>query len=416
MKTPKVSAIVSTYKSEQFISGLLDDLLNQTIGDELEIIVIDSGSPENEGEIVKAYQQKHSNIVYVRTERETVYAAWNRGIELARGTYLTNANTDDRRKSDMYEILSDYLDEHPEYDLVYSDCLITKEPNETFERNSANGMYKFMEHNRQLLLDGMCYVGPMPMWRKNVHEKVGLFDPNFVTSGDLEFWVRLSEVFNLKKFNQMLGLYMKREDSIEHSNLEAKALENKIISYKYAPSRATITKSWEFKKIKQRLESIQKATQLQQHNLFDQCIDLCNQLLEETPNEVDLMYLKATSYFRKQQFAAAVKLFEDILILDADHSPTLNNLAVIYWAEGDKKKAIQLMTRCCETDEKNLNARLNLADMYQKTGKPEKAMLWYKSVLEINPLHKQAIQSLKEYFKKRDSVQYQYYLDLEARI
>ena len=75
-----VSAIISTYKSESFIRGRLEDLESQTITDQLEIIVVDSNSPENEKAIVQEFQQKHSNIKYIRTkERETIYTAWNRG-------------------------------------------------------------------------------------------------------------------------------------------------------------------------------------------------------------------------------------------------------------------------------------------------------------------------------------------------
>ncbi|MEA5523360.1 glycosyltransferase, partial [Limnoraphis robusta] len=230
---PKVSAIVSTYNAERFIKGLLDDLLQQTIVRQLEIIVIDSGSTQNEGAIVKEYQAKHSNIKYLRTERETVYKAWNRGIEMATGEYITNANTDDRHRADAYEVMAKELDKSPDIALVYSNVAITIMPNETFECNSATGLYLFDEHDRNLLLSGFCYIGPMPMWRKSIHEKVGLFDPNYKTSGDFEFWIRASEVFNFKKINQILGLYQHRSDSIEQSSNEEKRVENQALLFKH---------------------------------------------------------------------------------------------------------------------------------------------------------------------------------------
>lgn len=58
LETPqmKVSAIISTYNSEKFIKGCLEDLINQTLykKGELEIVVIDSASKQNEKEIIKA--------------------------------------------------------------------------------------------------------------------------------------------------------------------------------------------------------------------------------------------------------------------------------------------------------------------------------------------------------------------------
>ena len=119
----KVSAIVSTYNSEKLIRGCLEDLLSQTLykKGQLEIVVIDSNSQQNEGAIVKEYQQKNHDIKYIRTEqRETVYAAWNRGIAAAQGEYITNANTDDAHRKDALELLARALDAYPEADLAYA--------------------------------------------------------------------------------------------------------------------------------------------------------------------------------------------------------------------------------------------------------------------------------------------------------
>ena len=96
-----ISAIVSTYNSERFIRGCLEDLEAQTIADSVEIIFVNSGSEQNEEVIVKEFQQEYSNIKYIKTdERETVYSAWNRGIKASTGKYITNANTDDRHRKD----------------------------------------------------------------------------------------------------------------------------------------------------------------------------------------------------------------------------------------------------------------------------------------------------------------------------
>ena len=109
-----VSAIVSTYDASRFIDGCLADLEAQTIAEHLEIIVVDSGSPGDEGRIVAEFQRRFDNIVYLRTERESLYDAWNRGIHAARGLYITNANTDDRHRADALERLARSLDERPD--------------------------------------------------------------------------------------------------------------------------------------------------------------------------------------------------------------------------------------------------------------------------------------------------------------
>ena len=107
---PVVSAIVSVYNAEKYLKGCLEDLLSQSIAHRVEIIIVDSGSQENESSIAHRFQERYDNIQYIRTEkRETVYAAWNRGIKAARGKYITNANADDRQRSDAFEIMAQTL-------------------------------------------------------------------------------------------------------------------------------------------------------------------------------------------------------------------------------------------------------------------------------------------------------------------
>ena len=123
-----VSVIVSTYNAERFLRGKLEDLEAQSIADDLEIIVIDSGSQQDERSIVEQFQGRYQNIRYLRTEqRETVYQAWNRGIRQATGEFVTNANTDDRMRHDGIETLVRALREHPECVLAYPDFRITRQ-------------------------------------------------------------------------------------------------------------------------------------------------------------------------------------------------------------------------------------------------------------------------------------------------
>ncbi|MBZ0265955.1 glycosyltransferase, partial [bacterium] len=65
----KVAAIVSVYASERFMEGLLQDLTSQTLyaRGELEIILVDSNSPENEWKILEEFAKNHQHIRAIRT-------------------------------------------------------------------------------------------------------------------------------------------------------------------------------------------------------------------------------------------------------------------------------------------------------------------------------------------------------------
>ncbi|MDX1762804.1 MAG: glycosyltransferase, partial [bacterium] len=237
-----VSAIVSTVNSERFLRGCLEDLENQTLADRLEIIVVNSASDENEEAIVREFEKRYSNIVYVRTEeRETVYGAWNRGIQVARGRYVTNANTDDRHRRDAFEVMVKILEALPEVALVYGDLLITERENESFENCTPVGRFEWLNWNRKDLLDQGCFMGPQPMWRRSVHDEYGYFDDTFVTSGDYEFWLRISQTHAFLHIPALLGLYLRSPQSVEHRNRDRQREENEKIIQLYREAEASGT-------------------------------------------------------------------------------------------------------------------------------------------------------------------------------
>ncbi len=214
---PLLTAIVSTYKSERFIRGCLRNLLAQTIANRLEIIVIDSGSPENERAIVEEFQSLHPRIRYVRTERETIYAAWNRAVQLATAPYLTSANADDRHRPEALERLVAQLEAHPDHALAYADCAVCENVHPDFGFPELRGYYRWPDFDPVLLFRG-CYVGPQPVWRRTLHTRHGLFDPSYRSAGDYEFWLRIAPSERFLHIPEVLGLHWYAESSLGHQN------------------------------------------------------------------------------------------------------------------------------------------------------------------------------------------------------
>ena len=234
-KTPYlISAIISTFNAERFIADCIEDIEAQTLADRTEIIVIDSSSNQKEGDIISDYQKKYENIRYLRTaDRETVYAAWNRGIEIARGKYITSANTDDRHRKDAFEKMAALLDERPDIALVYADVLKTETENQTYGHSNPNDRISWFDWNRAHLIQRGCFIGPQPMWRRDVHAVFGGFDETLVSSGDYEFWLRISQLFNFYRIREPLGLYLERADSVEHAHADLKSTEDLNIQAEY---------------------------------------------------------------------------------------------------------------------------------------------------------------------------------------
>ncbi len=239
----KVSAIVSTYNSEEFMRGCLRDLVEQTLYQqgELEIIIIDSNSRQNEREIVEEFQSNYPNISYERTlETEPLYTAWNRAIAKANGNYITNANTDDRHRFDMLAVMADYLDTHTEIGLVYADQLISTVANDTFATTQAERKWNWPTYTYEQMQRGCC-VGSQPMWRKSLHDKHGYFREDFHCCGDYEFWLRLGDRgVQMALIPEILGLYYFNPQGLEHSAPGRAGRECDIICDEYNISRVYV--------------------------------------------------------------------------------------------------------------------------------------------------------------------------------
>lgn len=206
----KVSAIVSAYYAEPFLRGRLDNLLSQTLIPEI-VAVCHEGSPEQT--ILSEYT--HPNVRQVLFPEDAripnVYEAWNAGIVAAQGEYLTSANSDDRHNEDALEKAVKVLDRNPKVDAVYFDLAAVKE---------VDGLpftfFTWGEGGIEQLLQG-CFLGPMPVWRKSLHEKYGLFNPAFRIAGDYEFWLRIAyQKARFLHIPEVLGFYTDRKDSVEH--------------------------------------------------------------------------------------------------------------------------------------------------------------------------------------------------------
>ena len=103
-----ISVIVPVYKVEPYLRKSVESILNQTYSD-LEILLIDDGSPDRCGEICDEYEKKDSRVRVFHTENRGVAAARNLGLREAKGDLIGFVDPDDWIEPEMYEILLNTL-------------------------------------------------------------------------------------------------------------------------------------------------------------------------------------------------------------------------------------------------------------------------------------------------------------------
>lgn len=91
----KISIIVPIYKiPEEYLRSCIESLINQSYPD-LEILLVDDGSPDNCGSIIDEYGKEHENIMCIHQENAGVSAARNNGLDHATGEYIIFVDGDD---------------------------------------------------------------------------------------------------------------------------------------------------------------------------------------------------------------------------------------------------------------------------------------------------------------------------------
>ncbi len=104
MNYTRISVIVPIYKVEKYLRRCIDSLLQQTMK-EIEIILVDDGSPDECPVICDEYAKENDNIVVVHKENEGLGLARNSGLDVAKGDYVVFVDSDDYVTNDMCELL-----------------------------------------------------------------------------------------------------------------------------------------------------------------------------------------------------------------------------------------------------------------------------------------------------------------------
>jgi glycosyltransferase involved in cell wall biosynthesis len=207
----KVSAIILTYNRAQVLTEAIDSVLDQTFKD-FELIVVDNYSSDNTESIVASYTDKR--IRYFKNQNNG-FMGINRnfGIEKSGGEYIAFLDDDDLWLPEKLEKQVELLDSNKALGLVYSDSYMMD-----INGNLAENTYF---HDRRPVR-GDAFVellqyDPVPMLtaliRKEVLDRVGLFNPRYRIALDYDLWLRIAEHYPIDFIEQPLAKYRVHAES-----------------------------------------------------------------------------------------------------------------------------------------------------------------------------------------------------------
>lgn len=147
-----ISIIIPVYKVEKYLEKCIQSVINQTY-ENLQIILVDDGSPDNCGKICDEYAKKDHRIEVIHKSNGGLSDARNKGLEIAKGEYIGFVDSDDYIEADMYEVLYNLL---KQYNADVSICnFYTVSQGKISIKNAENGIkeYNRIEILKEILLD-----------------------------------------------------------------------------------------------------------------------------------------------------------------------------------------------------------------------------------------------------------------------
>jgi len=196
MNTPFVSIIIPCRNEENYIARCLDSVLSQDYpGDKLEILLADGMSTDGTPQIILDYEKKHPSIRYFQNPKKIVTMGLNILIKQAKGELIARMDAHTEFPKDYISKCVKYIQEH-NVDNV-GGIILTLPGNNTLRAKAiALAMSSPFGVGNSYFRTGvkeprLVDTVPFGCFRREVFDRIGLFDEDMVRSQDAEFNLRL---------------------------------------------------------------------------------------------------------------------------------------------------------------------------------------------------------------------------------
>jgi glycosyltransferase involved in cell wall biosynthesis len=181
----KVSVITVCKNSEKTIAAAIQSLVTQTYP-QIEYIVIDGDSTDGTKEIIEQYRDRITH--FISEPDPGIYAAMNKGIQLATGELLYFLNSDDYLfDSHVIQDIVQFSIDYPQYDFIYGD----HEARFNFGKSSIHKPAPPDQILKEMICLGECLIQPASFFKAPLFQRLGLFSETYRIAADYEWFARL---------------------------------------------------------------------------------------------------------------------------------------------------------------------------------------------------------------------------------
>lgn len=224
MKT-KVSVIVPVYNvPERYLEKCVSSLVNQTLND-IEIILVDDGTPDTSGKLCDDFAKKDSRIKVIHQENKGLCGARNTGVKSSTGEWISFVDGDDWIEPNAYEklynigtknnvdvVMFGYVKDYPSKSVIMH-------YDKYFENKKVYNTSEDIAYLQKMILNynANCAMAPTKFIRKSVIEKYNIYHDEKLRQGaeGIEFNIRLfSKIKSALFLNETFYHYIYNDESI----------------------------------------------------------------------------------------------------------------------------------------------------------------------------------------------------------
>ncbi len=221
-----ISVIVPIYKVENYIHKCIDSILSQTYSN-LEIILVDDGSPDNCPQICDDYAIKDGRIKVVHKSNGGLSDARNAGMQVASGDYISFIDSDDYIASNMYELLLNRITED-DSDISICGVEMIWEEEKAPTKLTIDGSYLLDNKDAMYALLRETKI-KQPVWNRLYKRKT--VDGTFFAKGKYHedvFWSyqAIAKAEKVSVIGTPCYFYLQRKGSIMGENFSVKRLDS----------------------------------------------------------------------------------------------------------------------------------------------------------------------------------------------
>ncbi len=215
-----ISIIIPVYNREKYLKQAIDSVIAQNYQGELEILISDDGSTDSSLDIARSYNDARIFILEKdkKDKSQGAAASRNRALNIASKPFICFLDSDDYQKGDFLNSMTNILLKNEKIGYVF--C----RTEELIEDDNENKIIPWTKKRvlkldtRYLGLTGSKVINTNCfLFRKEVFEKVGVFNENYTNAEDADLWIRIGEQFR-GEFLDYTGVVRRTHNSGQLTN------------------------------------------------------------------------------------------------------------------------------------------------------------------------------------------------------